>query len=421
VINHTVTSERKSSPGVRGILTLFAVILLTIGAAAFFALLPRLSRQQTLLAEARADGVHIPIVVVTRASRAPSAGALELPGSLQALNEAPIYARAEGYMKERLVDIGYAVKQGQLMATLETPELDQQIRQAEAALSQAKAAIKQNEANVQHAVANLQLSRVTFERWKQLTSEGVLSKQAEDEKQADFDLKKAELESAQANLAAANNAVSVNEANLRRLQELKAFSRIVAPFDGMVTSRNADAGTLISAGNGGANREIFRVAQLDPLRIFVDVPQIYVESVRAASGKPARVTVQQFPGREFAARIVRTNAALDPSSRTMLTVLYVDNPRKELLPGMYATVKFTLNETYRPLVIPGDTVVSRPNGPNVAVVGGDGRVHMRRIQPGRDFGSRVEVLGGIREGDALVVNPTDEIQDNVRVQVRSAS
>ena len=408
----------KKRPGVKGVLALFAILLVAIAAAVVFAVAPRLARQKSLLASARADSVHMPVVAVAKVVRAKGAGALELPGDLIALNEVPIYARADGYMKQRLVDIAYRVKQGQLLAELDTPELDQQIRQAEASLSQARASEKQFDAAVVHAKAALKLSQLTLERWKKLSTEGVVAKQAEDEKQGDFDVKQAEVVSAEANVAAAKNAVAVSEANLKRLQELKGFSRIVAPFDGYITGRNSDVGLLVSAGS--ATREIFKIAQIDPMRIFVSVPQSYVEPVRAVAGKPAKLTVQQLPGREFTARVARSNAALDPQTRTMLTVLYVDNPKAELLPGMYAQVKFTLEDTFRPLVIPGDTVASKPDGPNVASVGADGKVHMRRIQPGRDFGSSMEVLSGVSDGEALVVNPTDEIREGVQVQVRSS-
>ena len=413
-----LSTKARGKPGVAGVLGLFFVLFLAIAAAVFFVLAPRLAKQKTLLASASADSVHMPVVMVAKVARAKGSGVLELPGDLTALNEAPLYARADGYMKRRLVDISYKVKSGQLLAELDTPELDQQIRQAEAAISQARATEKQFAAAVVHAKAELQLARVTLDRWKKLSTEGVISRQAEDEKQGDFDVKQAQVTSAEANLAASRDAVSAGEANLKRLQELKGFSRILSPFDGVITGRFADVGALINSGS--ANREIFRVAQIDPLRIFVSVPQSYVAPVRAVAGKPAKLTVQQLPGREFTARVAQSNSALDPNTRTMLTVLYVPNPNAELLPGMYGTVTFALNETFQPLIIPGDTVTSGPAGPQVAAIGEDRRVHLRRIEPGRDFGARMEVLSGVAEGESLVVNPTDEIREGVQVQVRSS-
>jgi membrane fusion protein (multidrug efflux system) len=407
-------------PAARGILLLFVVLFAAIAAAVVFAILPRLAHQKTLLADSRADAVHLPQVLTAKAQRAAASDVLELPGNLQPLNEAPIYARTDGYLKQRLVDYGTPVKKGQLIAELETPDLDQQIQQAEAALSQSQAAVKQHEAALVRAEAAVQLARVTLQRYKRLSAHGVFSKQDEDEKQANFEVLQADVGSAEANLAAGKNAVAVNEANLRRLNEVKGFARILAPFDGVVTARNVDVGTLITAGNAGPNREMYRVAQIDPLRIFVSVPQAYVGAVRAAEGQEAELTVQQLPGRKFAARVAQLNSALDANSRTMLTVLTVRNPRGELLPGMFGYVRFRLSDTFRPLIVPGDTIIPRSDGPHVAVVNAQGRVEFRRIEPGRDFGSRMEVLSGVSEGDTLVVNATDEIREGVQVQPRTA-
>jgi RND family efflux transporter MFP subunit len=398
---------------------MFAILALLVAAAIVYGLLPRLERQRGYLAEAKIDNERLPAVNVARVRRAPAKAELELPGTLQALNEAPIFARVEGYIKRRYVDIGEKVKAGQPMLDLDTPELEQQIRQAEAALSQSEAAIKQLEAAIRQARANLQLARVTLERTNKLTAEGVLSKQELDDKQATFEAREADVAAAEANLAAGRNAVGVNEANLQRLHELKTFSRITAPFDGVITYRNPDVGTLISPGNSGNNREMFRVAQIDPLRIFVSVPQAYVAEVEGTAGTKAELTVEQIPGRKFIADVRRSNAALDPNSRTMLTVLYIDNPKAELLPGMFGNVKFKVGDAVRPLIVPGDAIVSRPDGPHVATVAGD-TVRFRKIQPGRDFGSSMEVYDGLAEGDLVVANPTDEIREGAKVQVRNA-
>lgn len=406
-------------PAARGILILFAILIAAIAAAVVFAVLPRLARQKTLLADSRADAVHVPLVLVAKVQRSAGSETLDLPGNLEPLNQAPIYARTDGYLKQRLVDYGTPVKKGQLIGELETPDLDQQIRQAEAALSQSQAAIKQYEAVLVRAKAAVQLAKVTLDRYNRLAPKGVFSKQDWDEKQANFNVLAADVGAAEANLAAGKNAVAVNEANLKRLHEIKGFARIVSPYDGVVTARNVDEGTLITSGNTTSNREMFRVAQIDPLRIFVSVPQAYVSSIRAAAGETAQLTVQQLPGRVFAARVAQNNAALDSTSRTMLTVLYVANPKGELLPGMFGYVRFKLSASFRPLVVPGDTIMSRSNGPNVAVINAQNRVEMRRIEPGRDFGARMEVLSGVSEGETLIVNPTDEIREGVEVQPRN--
>jgi RND family efflux transporter MFP subunit len=405
-------------PRVWGVLTMFAVLGVIVGCAVVFGLLPRLQQQKNFLAEAATDGERIPAVNVTPVKRAPAKGELELPGTLQALNEAPIYARVDGYIKRRYVDIGERVKSGQLMAELDTPELDQQIRQSEASIAQTKAALLQLEAAIRQAQANLKLASVTAGRVRQLTAEGVLSKQELDDKEAAFEARQADVAASEANLAAGKNAVTANEANTQRLKELKAFSRITAPFDGVITYRNPDVGTLITSGNNGANREMFRVAQIDPMRIFVSVPQTYVAEAESATGSKAELIIDQLPGRKFIADVRRSNAALDANSRTMLTILYVANPKAELLPGMFARVKFSVGDTVRRLIVPGDAVVSRPDGPHVAVVDSSNTVQFRKIVPGRDSGSTMEVNDGVSEGELVIANPTDDVRDGAKVQVR---
>jgi RND family efflux transporter MFP subunit len=310
------------------------------------------------------------------------------------------------------------VKSGQLMAELDTPELDQQIRQSEASIAQTKAALLQLEAAIRQAQANLKLASVTAGRVRQLTAEGVLSKQELDDKEAAFEARQADVAASEANLAAGKNAVTANEANTQRLKELKAFSRITAPFDGVITYRNPDVGTLITSGNNGANREMFRVAQIDPMRIFVSVPQTYVAEAESATGSKAELIIDQLPGRKFIADVRRSNAALDANSRTMLTILYVANPKAELLPGMFARVKFSVGDTVRRLIVPGDAVVSRPDGPHVAVVDSSNTVQFRKIVPGRDSGSTMEVNDGVSEGELVIANPTDDVRDGAKVQVR---
>lgn len=397
---------------------MFAILVLLLGAAVFFGLLPRLSKQREFLAEAKTDEERIPAVIGVAVTRGPAKGILELPATLQAMNEAPLYSRVEGYIRKRYVDIGEKVKNGQLMVELDTPELDQQIRQAEATVSQSKAAIKQFEAAIQQAKANLGLAKVTAERVRKLSAEGVLSKQDDDEKQATLDARTADVAAADANLAAAKNAVQVNEANLQRLRELKTFSEIRAPFAGMISYRNPDVGSLISAGNAGSGREMFRVADIEVMRIFVSVPQTFVAEARGTAGTKAFLTVDQIPGRKFEADVRRSNSALDPASRTMLTVLYVPNPKAELLPGMFGQVTFNVGESVRPLIVPGDAVVGRSDGPHVAVVDKNGIVQLRKIVPGRDTGPKLEVYDGVKEGEMVIANPTDEIHDGAKVQVQ---
>jgi RND family efflux transporter MFP subunit len=413
-----VTPAQRTRPRARRrtLAGLFALIGVVICAAIVAGLLPRLRHQKTLLAAARSAEERPLAVKVAKVHAQNGNSELELPGDTQALIDSPIYARADGYLSKRLVDIGDRVKTGQVLAELDTPELDQQIQQARAALSQSQAALKQLQASVVQARANLRLAEVTLERWKKLAQSGVFSKQESDEKQSAFEVRQAELEAAQANLAAAQNVVEGSAANVRRLEELKSFDKIKAPFDGVITARNMDVGTLVTSGNSGPAREIFRVAKIDPLRIFVNVPQTNIAYIRP--GQSANLSFDEFPGRVFPAKIDRSSTAVDVNSRTMLMVLMIPNPQGTLRPGMYAHVRFSVPRAASTLLIPGDTLVVRSDGPQVAVVGPDHRVRYQKIALGRDYGAQLEVTQGLQEGDELVVNPTDQIRDGVTVEIR---
>jgi multidrug efflux pump subunit AcrA (membrane-fusion protein) len=413
------TPDPVRKPAIARVAGLFGILALLIGAAVVFGLLPRLSRQRQFLAEAKTDEERLPGVNVVAVERAPAKTDLELPGTLVALNEAPIFARVDGYIKSRHADLGQRVGKNQLMMQLDTPELDQQILQAQASISQSQASIKQLEAAIRQARANEHLAEITAGRVRKLTAEGVLSKQDLDDKDAALEARQADVAAAEANLAAGRSALASVEANLQRLRETKSFARLVAPFDGFVTYRNPDVGSLITAGNGNARSEMFRVAQIDPMRIFVNVPQGFVPQVQAAARTRAELTVEQLPGRKFTADVRSVNASLDAASRTMLTVLYAANPKGELLPGMFAQVKFHVGDKVRRLMVPGDTVIARSEGKYVAVTDTAGNVKFRRIEPGRDLGTTLEVLGGVNEGDLVIVNPTDEVRDGARVQLRN--
>lgn len=409
----------KRGNGLTRVLGLFGLLALLVGAAVIFGLLPRLAQQKQFLAEAESDEERLPAVSVVRVTRAPAQSQIELPGTLLAMNEAPIYTRVDGYIKARYIDIGVQVKKGTLMAELDTPELDQQIRQGESAVAQSQSALRQLEAAIRQAKANAQLAKVTADRVSALAREGVLSKQDLDDKEATLEARLADVAAAEANLAAGKNAVAANEANLQRLRELKAFSRIVAPFDGYVTYRSPDVGSLITAGNANPKSEMFRVADIDPMRIFVSVPQTMVPQVQSTKGTQAEFTVEQLPGRVFKAQVRRSNAALDAASRTMLTVLYADNPKAELLPGMFGNVRFHVGDTVRRLIVPGDALVVRSDGRYVAVAAPDGVVHMRKIETGRDLGTTLEVMSGVEEGDLVISSPTDQIHEGAKVSFRA--
>jgi len=400
---------------IRHIAALLATVVILVAAVAM-GLIPRLSRQKALLAASDMERDRVPIVdTVTVRSSAPNAG-LVLPGNIEPMLEAPIYARADGYLRKLLVDIGDRVKAGQSLGEIETPELDQQVQQAKAGVEQSKAALKQAEAAVAQARANLALAKVTLDRWKQLVAAGVMAKQDGDEKQAAFDARQADLDAALANVAAAKSNVGVNESNLNRLSALKAFDQVTAPFDGIITVRNTTTGTLISSGTNSPNRELLREAQIDVLRIFISVPQTNVASIQ--TGMPAEVTVQELPNRVFRGSVARTANALDSASRTLRTEVHVNNPDHTLLPGMYGQVKFQIARKTAPPLIPGDALLIRSSGMLVALLGADNKVHFQKIEVGRDDGKEIEVLSGLTEGQVLIVNPADEIREGAVVQPR---
>jgi RND family efflux transporter MFP subunit len=417
------TSRRHGTPGARGsrggLLWLFLILAVVVIAAIVFGVRPRLAREKMLAAASDAADEKQPVVNVVAVRRSPARSELELPGDLQAQVESPVFARADGYMRKRLVDIGDHVRAGQLLAEIETPELDQQLSQARANLAQSQASLRQYEAALVQAGANLKLAEVTLARWKHLNDSGVVSKQDRDEKQAIFDVRQAEVASAQANINAAQKAVDANEANVRRLEEMKSFANVTAPFTGVITARNIDIGTLINGGNGGPNREIVRIAQIDTMRIFVNVPQTYASLVR--SGQTAELRVQELPGQVFQAKVSRTTNAVDANSRTMLVVLQTANSRGLLMPGMYAQVRFSFPGAKSALLVPGDAMTQGREGPRVAVAGPDRVVHFRRIHITHDYGTDLEVDSGVSEGDMVIVNPGDQVRENARVETRVAA
>lgn len=403
--------------GVRPILLFFVVLAVIIGVAIVGGILPRLSRQKGLLAASTELGTRRPVVIASPAHLASAKDTIDLPGDLQPIMESAIFARADGFVSSRKVDIGDHVKTGQLMAEIETPELDQQIGMAHAALAQSQSALKELQADINLSHANLNLSKATVDRWQRLADKGVVSKQEREEKQADFAVKQAQTEKAEATLATAHDTIHGNESNLARLEQLKAFSHVTAPFDGIVTARNIDVGALINAGNGGATKEMFKVAKIQPLRIFVNVPQTYVEEMH--SGQTAELRVQERPGQIFPAKVTNISSSLDANSRSMLVILETPNPGAALFPGMYAQIRFAGSRPRPTLRVPGDTVLTDKNGARVAVVTPDHTVHFHAVTIGQDLGSEIEILSGLAVGDLVISNPSDAVQENALVDVRS--
>jgi len=405
-------SDKSRKPGRLPVVVFFLVLAFLVAAAFVGGLLPRLSRQKGLVSASEEVTERKPVAIVTEARFGSSSNTIDLPGDLQAMVESPIFARADGYLKTRLVDIGDRVKAGQAMGDIETPELDQQIGQARATVAQAQSMVRQLQADIDLARANLNMARVTRDRWKNLFDKGVVSRQEIDERQADFSVKEAQEEKAQAALLTAQETIRASEANLRRLEELKGFARVAAPFDGIVTARNVDVGTLIGA---GTSKEMFRVARIQPLRVFVNVPQSYVAEIH--NGQQAELRVQDRPGM-VPARVTNISDSLDTNSRSMLVILETPNAGASLFPGMYAQVRFAT--TRRPVLrVPGDAVILGKSGPRVAIVGPDHVVHFRSVILGQDLGSEVEIASGLAAGELVISNPTDAVQENTVVDTRN--
>jgi RND family efflux transporter MFP subunit len=363
-------------------------VLIAIGIALILAVWGILSRLQARNAlERSAASAAIPTVTTVRPQPGPASDHLVLPGTVQAFFEAPIYARTNGYVKIWYTDIGTRVKRGQLLAEIETPEVDQELRQAQADLGTAR--------------ANYDLARITNERWQGLLTTQSVSQQDADSRAGDAAAKQAAQQSAAANVA--------------RLRELESFKRVLAPFDGVVTQRNTDIGALINAGQS-PGQALFRVADTHRLRIYVFVPQSYAAAVRP--GLTALLAFADHPGREFPATVTSTAEALDPTSRTLQVELQIDNAKGELFPGSYAQVSFKVPASPTTLRVPINAVMFRTANLQVAAVDDTQHVHLKNITEGRDFGTEIEVLAGLSPADELVVNPPDSLSDGQQVRVQ---
>ena len=415
-----VTREPKPPPrqekprrSLRRGLLITCIIGLPILALLLIGYLPRRERLRALMTASEREGRSLPVVNTVRVRRAASTSELVLPGNIQAITDAPIYARADGYVLRRYADIGDRVQAGQVLAEIETPDLDQQVRQARANLLQARSALAQAEANLVQAKSTEHLAQLTVERWKVLVARGVLARQDGDQKQADYEVAVANRKAQEANVNAAQSNVSAAEANLGRLLDLQGFEKITAPFSGLVTARNFDVGALVASGSVSGH-ELFHMAQIGVVRIFVDVPQSYAPFIH--TGLAAVVTVQQLPSRLFAGKVMRTSESLDPNTRTLLTEVDVPNPASSLLPGMYAQVTLRSVIAEPPLLVPGDALVTRANGTRVAVVGEDGIVHFLKVSVGRDYGTETEVLSGLQGQELVIINPTDDVREGAKVK-----
>jgi RND family efflux transporter MFP subunit len=386
------------------------LVCLVLFAIAFVAgYLPLQQREGALRAEAAAQENGLPRLAVLRVERGPTESQIKLPGTMQALTEAPILARTDGYLKRRLVDIGDRVQAGQLLAEIDAPELDQQINQADAAVQQAQAAVEQAEANLAQGTANRDLARITAERLKTLNERGISPQQDADQAQAQLAAQEATVQALNKAIQAQRSNLAAVNANLARLQELQGYRLVKAPFSGVITLRNVDVGALVSTGT----TLLYRIAQIGTLRTYVNVPQGNVSAVRA--GQTATVTVSNLPGRTLRGTVARTANSLDPANRTMLVEVAVPNADGALFPGTYAEVDLSGSLASAPLVVPAAAILFRADGAQVAVVQPDHRVHLQKITIGRDYGDRVEILQGVAEGTTIVAAPGDAAREGASI------
>ena len=377
-------SPRKSSSVRTAVILLIAAF--AIGLLVMSGIVPRLRSRKALAAET--SELAAPTVMVTQPKRGAPAEEILLPGNIQAFVDAPIYARTNGYLKRWYFDIGAHVREGQLLAEIESPEVDQQLSQAQADLETAK--------------ENLHLSQITANRFSDLIKQDAVSQQDTDNATSD--------------LAARSSAVKSAQANVDRLKQLVSFEKVYVPFDGVVTARNTDIGQLIDSGaSGGQARSLFQVAAINKLRVFVSVPQIYSQA--ATPGLKADLTFAEFPGRRFQGTLVRTSRSIDPTARTLNVEVDVDNSKGELLPGAYTEVHLKLKEGAPTMTIPVSALLFRQEGLRVAVVQSDNTAKLVPITLGRDFGDFAEIPTGLTEQDRVITNPPDSIIDGERLKV----
>jgi len=375
--------EHENRPKPNFAVLVMVAVLLIVGAV--ITLVLRLGEKRALAKET--EELATPTVIVIQPKAQPPQQDLVLPSTLDAFTESPIYARTNGYLARWYKDIGSRVTKGQLLADIETPEVDQELMQARAARDQAQ--------------AQLSLAKTSAERWETLRKMDAVAQQETDEKTSGYTQGEAALASA--------------TANVRRLEQLESFKHIYAPFSGTVIRRNTDIGALINAGNSGSNQELFVIAQLDPIRVYVAVPELYAPAVRA--GLTATIELPAYPGQRFTGKVARTAEAIDPATRTLRTEIDVPNRDGKLFPGSFAQVHFGVNVTTQRMSVPVNALLFRAEGPRAAVVGSDGKVRLKPVTIGQDYGTEVEVLSGLDANDSIVLNPSDSLEDGQPVNV----
>ena len=384
--SHAAAGSVSESEGRKGTVFIGVILIALLGAAIVYGVRSRSTTEEEL--KRSTEAAAIPFVNIIHPSDGSAAQEIVLPGNTQAFTDTPIYARTNGYLRRWYVDIGSHVRKGQLLAEIETPELDQQLQQAEADLKSAE--------------ANMQLAQTTSARWQSLLEKHAVSKQETDQMVSDYAAR-------QANYAA-------SQANVRRLKELQDYERVTAPFDGTITARNTDIGALIGTGSGASPRELFHLAAMGRLRIYVAVPEVYADSVR--DGEKVSITQDADPKTIIAGTISRNSSAIDQTSRTLNVQVDVDNSKGQLLPGAFVFVHLKLPAASHTVTIPSNTLLFRAEGLRVGVVR-DGVVQLTPITIGHDFGATVEVTSGLTPNDAVVLDPSDSLTSGTKVEVNA--
>jgi RND family efflux transporter MFP subunit len=438
--NESSKGETKKASGPH--LFIFLAIIAVVIVAVFFAgLLPKIGQSFELNKEHQETVDAIPNVHVIVAKPAARTESITLPGNIGAMQYATINARVDGYLKTTFVDIGDQVKTGQLLAEIETPTVDQAVAQALAGLQEAQAKLKNEQANlkqaqekkkaadseVDKAKADLDYARITASRWENLVERGAVSQQSRDEKvrmlesntanyQAQKDNERAavaQVLAAEASVDVAKSAINAKVAEYKKEQAQQSFQKVTAPFDGIITLRKVDPGALITSGSSSTNLELFQLAKVDVLRIYVAVPQRIARFLKA--GMDAIVMPSEFPDRNFVGKVTNVSGALDSNTRTRQTEIHVKNPDHALLPGMYAEIKLTTLREAPWIRVPGTTLVVRPNGQFVAVVKDD-KVHYQKVTIGRDYGDEVEIREGLKGTEEVVISPSDDLLEGQKVK-----
>jgi RND family efflux transporter MFP subunit len=387
--DQTNLSQQSSSRPAPGRIKWFLLIPVVLCLCGSVVLYLRAQREKTLVHTTQALDIE-PVSVVHPKQGAPDSD-LALPATLQAYSDAPVFARVDGYVSHWYTDIGAPVRQGQLLALIDSPTVDQELNQARAMLAQTR--------------ANMTLAKITAERYRELIATEAVSQQ-------DVDQANQNLEAQTANVQAAS-------ANVNRLKQLQGFEKVVAPFDGIITQRRTDVGHLINAGNGGTDYELFRMSKIDVVRVFVTVPEVYSEGI--VDGLRATLDLTELPNQSFNGTVVRNTHAIATDSHTLEVEIDVPNPTGKLMPGAYAQVHIHLPIAVPPLLVPSEAVLYQTAGPQVALVTQSNQVQLRKVSLGRDFGNTIEITSGIDEHDSIIASPPDYLVDGMKVSIQPPS